>query len=52
MEAAIRDNGLDVGIFSRGDRISKAEAGSMLDELRRGIRSIMLMKEREIEMNN
>ncbi|PGH30054.1 hypothetical protein GX50_07184 [[Emmonsia] crescens] len=52
VEAAIRDNGLDVGIFSRGDRISKAEAGSMLDELRRGIRSIMLMKEREIEMNN
>ncbi|OAX83260.1 hypothetical protein ACJ72_02381 [Emergomyces africanus] len=41
VEAAIRDNGLDVGIFSRSGQISKAEADSMLDELRQQILNII-----------
>ncbi|OJD13322.1 hypothetical protein AJ78_06213 [Emergomyces pasteurianus Ep9510] len=41
VEAAIRDNGLDVGIFSRSGQITKAEADSMLDELRRHILDII-----------
>ncbi|ODH26883.1 hypothetical protein ACO22_04378 [Paracoccidioides brasiliensis] len=41
VEAAIRDNALDVGIFSGSDRISRADAGHVLDELRREILEIM-----------
>ncbi|KLJ10032.1 hypothetical protein EMPG_14550 [Blastomyces silverae] len=52
VEAAIRDNGLDVGIFSRGGRISKAEADSILDELRRDIVDIMLVEEKDKVMAN
>ncbi|PGH14806.1 hypothetical protein AJ79_02822 [Helicocarpus griseus UAMH5409] len=41
VEAAVRGNGLDVGIFGRSDRISKTEADHVLDELCREILGIM-----------
>ncbi|KAL2361253.1 hypothetical protein RJZ56_005872 [Blastomyces dermatitidis] len=46
VEAAIRDNGLDVGIFSRDGRICETEADSILDELRCDIVDIMLVEEK------
>ncbi|PGH01201.1 hypothetical protein GX51_05397 [Blastomyces parvus] len=52
VEAAIRDNGLDVGIFSRGGQISKTEADSILDELRCDIVDIMQMGEKDYAMAN
>lgn len=43
VEAAIRDNKLDVGIFGPGDRIDERTAADILDALRLEIENILLL---------